>query len=566
MAYIVIGNNRGPRGLQGPPANDWARGGIFGSSNIDALYGKELQGIYAVQTQSIAQELNLPFPGVGTLEVRWLRASSGDLSHQIWTTQYVRLTRQYSGTSWSEWTNNNWSRGALFQGENADDYKGSKYRGMWRVEFDSSAQNIGGLPAPVQGTLTVYDSAGGVTVHEYRTSTGTFVRSTNAAGSWGSWAMYSVADGADPDTKGRGSGSGFKVIPLALTGGLGTPENVNSSGAVRIPILFNAPITRWRLHMGNINPRSGAYTSGTWDIAGVYLGDKAPTGHPGHTTNNTLLGSGTVPDGADFTTPWFSTPIGDNVERVLSFSWEGTTTPVGLPGGCWRSSDLAAASQDTPTLFATTSTAAPFHLWIEAETYAQTPVVATVGSSTATGVGSDLPIYNSTLSRLGRERGFLPVHYTSSGDGISVSLDPTHYKWARWNHLDRPDGVLNQLGSNDVFASGVTLETMQQSHKSLMDLIRVQLSPIIFDTTVFPRTSYTGPQEDVRRAYNTWLEAQQNGVRAVFDFVTPVSDDDETLKPSMDYDGIHINDLGMQALADAVDQPVSSPQVAYKTA
>lgn len=537
----------------------WPRNGLFSASDINALFGRDRQGIYPVQTQQIAADLGLPFPAPGTLEVRWLRASSGDHSHQIWNTQFSRLTRYYDGTSWSDWTNANWSRGPVYQGHNVDEYRGSAFRGMWRVEYDVSAQNIQGLPVPLQGSLTVTDSAGGVTVHEYRTAVGTFVRSTNTAGVWQPWERYAVEGNGSQTSQGAGSGSGFKTIPLALTGGIGTPDSVNSKGSVRIPIRFNAPITRWRLHLGNINPRNGAYVAGTWNIAGIYLGDKAPTGHAGHTSSMKLLASGTVPDKADLVTPWFTDPIGGDIARILSFTWEGSVSPVGLPGGCWRTDNLADAAATTPTLFSNPHNRAPFHLWIEAETYAQTPVVATVGSSTATGVGAKLPVYDSTLSRLGRARGFLPVHYTSSGDAISTSLDPAHYKWARWKHLNKPDAVLIQLGSNDVFTDGVTLPVMQQRHKSLMDVVTAQLSPVVFDTTLFPRTSYTGAQEDVRRAYNTWLKKQQDGARSVFDFVSPVSADDETLNPSMDFDGIHINDAGMQALVAAVNEPISSP-------
>lgn len=535
----------------------WNKVGLWASSNPDDLYGSDKSGVYRVQTVSIAQSLGLPFPGPGVLTVQWLRASSGDQTLQIWeTTSGVRVTRYFNGNTWEDWKNYYWSRGPMPSNSSADEYKGSAYRGSWRVEYDAVASTILNLPVPLMGTLKVNDSSGGVTVQEYLTQVGTFRRACSSTGTWEKWAKY--AQQSDSASATGNPGSGFKTIPLALTGGIGTPDSVNSKGSVRIPIRFNAPITRWRLHMGNINPRNGAYVAGTWNIAGIYLGDKAPAGHAGHTSSMDLLASGAVPDKADLVTPWFTAPIGGDVSRILSFTWEGSASPVGLPGGCWRTDNLADAAATAPTLFSNPHNRAPFHLWIEAETYAQTPVVATVGSSTATGVGAKLPIYDSTLSRLGRARGFLPVHYTSSGDGISASLDPAHYKWARWNHLNKPDAVLNQLGSNDVFSEGVTLPVMQQRHKSLMDVITSQLSPVVFDTTLFPRTSHVGVQEDVRRAYNGWLEQQQNGVRGVFDFVTPVSTDDETLKPAMDFDGIHINDLGMQALADAVNHPISS--------
>ena len=98
---------------------------------------------------------------------------------------------------------------------------------------------------------------------------------------------------------------------------------------------------------------------------------------------------------------------------------------------------------------------------------------------------------------------------------------------------------------------------MQGWHSTIMDLARRHIAPVVYETTMPPRTTSTSAAEEVRRAYNAWLSSQPDGARDVFDYAAAVSADDETIRPEMDADGIHVNDLGHAATAAAVTRPVA---------
>lgn len=429
--------------------------------------------------------------------------------------------------------------------------------GIYTVWNASLAGELG-LPEPFQGSIEVHrwGATGGIARYNVDEDPPRVWQANRNPDGWSEWVRIDA--GAVPPPPQSTGGSGMKIVPLALTRGNNGSSTAPTTGAVRIPIRYNAPILRWRLHMVDGNPRLNDRRPTTIDLTAIWLGDDAGNGQ---LTNwqwlynvDKTAGTGT----ADLVTPWSTTPIGDDAARMLSFGYTASAPPVDLVGGCYRSDDPAGGHPNSTATF-TRSTTCPFDIWLEVETYSTTPVVAAYGSSSSIGVGADFPILDAPLAQYMRQHGGLPVLYGHSGDALLNFADPAQEKLNRWTHLARPDAVIDALGSNDIFAYGVSLGEYQALHAAAMEAVAATISPTIYGTTVPPRTSDTSSAETVRRSINTWLIAQPNGIRDVFDFAGAVSADDETIRPEFDADGIHCNAAGYAAMSAAITTPVTSP-------
>lgn len=281
-------------------------------------------------------------------------------------------------------------------------------------------------------------------------------------------------------------------------------------------------------------------------------------------TPSRIHGAFTSPaDGSEWVSPWINRPLAAGTEYLLSY---GFTAAAGQEfyyhvGRSWGTATAADANAVTGP----PGTGLPlFDVWIEAETPATTPTVASIGDSISCGVGATNPVRDSWLSMYARGRGALPVHYGGSGDALSTSTDATWQKWTRWASLARPDAVIFALGSNDIF-TGSTLAQTQAGFATVAALVRERISPNIYLATVTPRTNVTGVQEDVRRQYNTWLRTLPGGARDVFEYGEAVSTDDETITPAYDADGLHFTTAGYEAMASAISRPITTPPVMYAT-
>lgn len=411
-----------------------------------------------------------------------------------------------------------------------------------------------GLPEPYQGSIEVHrwGSTGGVAIYRVDETPTRMWATNRTPDGWAPWIRQDAGASAPPDVS---SASGFKTVPLALTRGNSGLVKAPISGAVRIPIRYNAPIIRWRLHITDGNPRSSTRRDTGIELSAIWLGDDAGDGKLTHWK---WLYDKDKPAGDydDLITPWSTEPIGDDQAKLISFGYTATTEPIELVGGCYRAPSRDDGHPNSTSTF-TRSAACPFDIWLEVETYSTTPAVAILGSSSSIGVGATLPIHDSPISQYMRAHGGLPVHYGHSGDTLANNDNPFKDKFLRWAHLSRPDSIIDALGSNDVF-SGSTVAQYQALHAAAMRTVTNGIVSTIYSSTIPPRTSETGPVETVRRAVNTWLKTQPNGIRQVFDFSSAVSTDDETLRPEFDYDGTHCNTAGYAAMADAISSPVTS--------
>lgn len=99
MAYNVVGNARGPRGLVGPQGPDWFKGTLTTTSNLDTI----ANGMWLVPSVAVADALGLPVSSVGVLETE----KSGAIGIREFTTWGAVGTTQYSrrtSSGWQEWS------------------------------------------------------------------------------------------------------------------------------------------------------------------------------------------------------------------------------------------------------------------------------------------------------------------------------------------------------------------------------------------------------------------------------------------------------------------------------
>lgn len=530
--------------------------------NLDNIQG----GIYTVWSEAAASNLGLPSPGRGTLivssygtagsEQLWL---CGMANPEIW--QRARL----SG-GWAAWQRMDarhitpmW-RGATGLGSSTN--LDTLTTGIYTIWSGAAAEAMG-LPRVAGGVLEVftYGVAGGVQV--YRPLTG-----TSSPQVWqrhrvsGGWRPWERIDATSVTTSPATPTAGFRTVPLALSTGH-SGADTNTTGHARVPVHYNAPITRWRVHIRNVNPRYNISRTGAVDFTGLWLGDQHATSPWGMTATPTQVhGPFSLPaDGSEWVSPWFTNPIGDNIPRLLSYGYTASagTTVHGMLGTCWRSTTPGHASGRIPVGSAALSGLVPFWVWLEAETPAKTPAVAVVADSRGLGHSATWPLYDSPLSIHCRRVGALPIHYGASGDSMGSSLDPDHLKWRPYPGTTPPDSVLWSMGGNDMAAPN--LAELQTRHATIASIIRDKLSPTIYASTVPCRTTETNtsPWETLRRSYNTWLRTQPNGIRDLFEFAAAISTDDDTITPAYDSgDGIHLTTAGYTALANAITRPITA--------
>ena len=358
------------------------------------------------------------------------------------------------------------------------------------------------------------------------------------------------------DSESTTSTGSDKVVPVSLTLGDGAVKDAPLKATVRLPLALRTDVKRWRLHIENRNPALG--NNGSPRTQKVMFGDlwmgsnwnNGGMGDPKKVVDIIDIASGS----SETVTAWTEEKIDENI--VLSFSYETSSAPHATFGGGWIRNGIREEERQG-FKGQVKSTRIPFHVWIEAEVEDSTPVVAMVGSSSATGFGANLPVFDSPLSWYCRENGAIPVHYAIPGDTLANSLDASAYKWNKWSSLSRPDVVLMYLGSNDVFSS-TDLLTLKNQANAVNGIIADKITTDIRMVTIPPRTNNTS-YEAKRREYNKWLtDGLAEFSRGVFDMSSAVSKDNETIIPEYNADGLHLNSKGYKETSRALYGVVSN--------
>ena len=438
----------------------------------------------------------------------------------------------------------------------------------------SLAANNPGFPSPASGLFIVYPGA--YEVQEWVTTglssrpNEKWQRERQPAGWTDWWRTDARAASGTIEVQGGsgGSGSGFKVVPVTLTrdGNGGSSKTTRAERTERLRHICTAPSTRLRVHIQNANLRSNESLPGALAMTGLWWGEHDANGNY-LTTPEHVHGAFTTPaDGSEWTSPWLNLPMERGKEYLLSFGFTaGSGQEFFYHIGQSYATDTA-ADAGAQTHQGAGNARALLDVWLEVETYATTHVIATIGSSTPTGVGADWPVQQSVVSLLADQLHALPVHYGGSGDTMAVSSNFDWDRWTRWEHLAKPDAIIMMQHTNDIFEGGVSMTVLQDRYQALMEYLTGAITPHVYVTTATPRTNITGAQEQLRRDFNAWMKTQPHGAMDCFDMVPAVSADDETLLPEYDSgDGYHLNTAGHAALASVVDRPLTAPPVVYQT-
>lgn len=349
--------------------------------------------------------------------------------------------------------------------------------------------------------------------------------------------------------------AGLKVVPLVMTTGNSARESDLPERGLRLPMRWEAPVYRWRLHVRNWNPRLSQAKSGAMSLTGVWVAD-----HDGDGAISNVVpvhpGSAMPSDGSEWVSAWSDVPLGRGADRmlVIGYSGDATAAPYNLIGGSWQT--VAAADAAVPGAAVVASDRTPLDVWIEAETPASTPVIAGVGDSLTAGVGATLPVYDSWVAQYARSVGALPMVVAHSGDDVPGFLWHKE-KWQRFSSLARADAVVWALGSNDIH-SARTLAQIQDYFETLFPLIEEHIGAVAYAVTVPPRNGWGTEKEAKRAAWTDWLVSRPQ-IRGTLDFASVMSDDGDTIRPEFDSgDGTHFNTAGYTAQAASITTPLTA--------
>lgn len=530
------------------------RGPILVDTDADIMRGADWVGDWAIFHSNV---LNGP-PIESGLNPLWLvkiRMGNTNAVEQIWesaggTEHWVRISP--TTTEWGPYRIPHWSKGKaeLERYATLDDIP-EGYHQIW-ASADATAYK---LPLPGVQELHVY-KYGSVT-HIFSTgySAGRMRMFATSKGEGADpvWAEIGAdADTLPPEPLRTAPASGYKsvAVPFSLGQGVNT---TTGQGYARVLQRMPGAATRVRVRISNKNPRFDSPDSDPMTLTNVSIGSRL-TGAENSTAWVTIDPAATT--GADgYVSPWITAPAGMvGLDVFIGYGWECAGTVQQTLATAYTGDTAAAALTGTG---ATRGAMAPGFVSLEVEVPASTAVVAVMGDSIASGVGSTAPVYYSWLDQWALGKNVVPTHWSHSGDTALSWLDPHSPKWELFGRdIAAADAGLYALGSNDIFgATPVTLEQLQERTRAVVGTMRRMVSPNVYGVTVTPRDGVTGAKEDLRRAYNAWLP--ESGLfRDVFDVVPAVSADDENLDPALTVDGIHFNATGYDAMADRIIRPI----------
>lgn len=434
-----------------------------------------------------------------------------------------------------------YKRGTIPANADLNDYYGAGVDGVYACLSGSIAATLKNLPpelaeSPVGFVLDVRTMGAGVvqdidiySVWEVVKYSRTSAPSTGDG--WSRWRRVLLdGDVPEPETGGTPA-SGYKILPLILTAGRGGDEDkAPLSATVEYDVNLSPAINtgRFRFGLRDGNPRWGTFTAQAIRLSNISVAGVSK-----------LSGMTTNADGSITFSPWMSGALGN-----LKFDYTAPIAPRYIIGG--------------GRVNGTRRTEMPFELWLEVEVPATTPAIGLVGDSNSVGVNTTIPIHDAWMSQYCRRMGYFPVLYGHSGDGMSQAQTIAHYKWNRWNHLDRPDVVVHANGANDIpnTEGGLTLAQMQAWARAEWEISDAKISKNKHGAVIKSRSS--GINNTVRVQYNNWIKSLPTPLRDWHDIASPVTVNDAggTLPQYVSSDGIHMTTAGQKAIADSITRPL----------
>lgn len=353
---------------------------------------------------------------------------------------------------------------------------------------------------------------------------------------WSAWVQVGGSASASAGLLPASPGS-MKSAPLAMTAGFGG-ATVTGSGTTVVMQKLPAMVERLQIHLENRNPRSNNQDSPQVTLSNVRIGLHNGSGSSASWV--TPAGVGLTP----YRSAWITVPPSwRGQEIVVAYTWTSSGTIQQTIGTGWTGG--AATGQ------------VPLWAWLECAIPADVPVVAAFGDSLSVGVGSTHVMVDSWIAQWAEANDAFPAWWAGSGDASTTWTKDADRKWFQYGKtIAAPDAVIYAMGSNEVFGSGApSYAVMQQRTRDTVALIREKLgNPVVYGATIMPRTSAT--DETLRRNVNAWYP--YSGLfRQVFPFGTTISNDDETIIPEYDSDGIHLTTSGYGALAGIIPASIA---------
>lgn len=425
-----------------------------------------------------------------------------------------------------------------------EEYYGADKVGQWACLSGTVCATLSDLPPDLQAnpqgfTLTVKTMGDGVIlkINTYNVwGDAEYVCNSAPSGTvgWTRWRKYLLDGDAGGEEPTRQQASGYKTLPLILTAGRGGDESkapLSADVEYDVALAPSIPVGRYRFAIRDGNPRWGTSTAQRIVLKDIRFNGVQKS-----------ASMATNADGSIFYSRWFSGDFGN-----LRFNYTAPEQPRYIIGG--------------GRLNGVRRTEMPFELWLEVEVPSDVPAIGLVGDSNSVGVNTTIPIHDAWLSQYCRRMGYFPVLYGHSGDGMSQAQTADHYKWNRWNHLDRPDLVIHANGANDLPSTegGVTLTEMATWARAEWAIAAAKISKVQHVAVLKSRSS--GANNATRVAYNEWLKTLPDGVRDWHDIASPVTTNDTggLLAKFISSDGIHMTTAGQTAIADALSKTIVPP-------
>lgn len=430
--------------------------------------------------------------------------------------------------------------------------------GLWQIH----SANLEGLPIKGIGILQVTQLAKGYVqvFYQWGTNPRMFWRAFAVDGTpygWQEVARVSDLEAlgkridalASSSSGGGGSAAGTKVVPLAVTAPGTTVSQVFGRGAARWSRRWAVTPTRVRVHVANRNP-ANATNGSALTLTSVVVGKGSAEG--GLTAQSVASSGGVLPgNGTEFVTPWTEISVPDGEYVGVSVGWLGgpTDTVQMMQGGGWTTTDNVQVNASHVTGW-TRSQMTPFHVWLEAEVPARTPVLLAHGDSISLGTATADPVGDSWASKYTYAQGALPVHLGQHGSALAnwTSSNPRWGMYPGMNLRSVVDATVTSLGINDL-AVGTTADTLKTRHTEMLKGLKGNVAGPIYYGTLTP-SSKPAESEVVRREFNAWLKTLPGEARGVFDFAPVVGDaSDEALRGDLSADGLHPNATGQEAMS-----------------
>ncbi|HJX78551.1 GDSL-type esterase/lipase family protein [Glutamicibacter sp.] len=513
-------------------------------------------GIRTIWSGSVALALGLPTSSMYTITTeRWGNGTSGiQTAKSRGTTTVQVLRRQLLSGGWTAWKNiSPWfDTTALTSSEHLDTLT-SGIRTCWS---GTTATAIG---SPVAVMFDVETVLWGTGAGRQRLITRDFddpreyIRHLFSAG----WGPFKRVD-AGASSGGIGGGglvpaspTSMKRSAMSLTVGYGGAITTGQ-GYARTLAHIPAGSVRARVVIKNWSPRSNGPDSPAVALSKISIG--ARTGTTGQSAAWTeLAASGTTGENG-FTSNWVNlSPAMIGNDCLISYGWQ-SSGDVQMCLGYGYTGPIAA---DATTGTAVAVNRIPMYAYIELETLPTVPTLASFTDSIGVGVSATYELYDSWLDQYCRPRGIVPMHWGSSGESGMSWESPDSKKWTLYGtEINQVDGVIYGMGSNQLSqAVTPTLQEMIDTATKCVENLRKHVSPNVYGATIIPRTNVTGDFETRRREFNAWMKASPL-FTDVFDMSAAVSNDDETLRPEFDADGIHLNTAGYAAMAATITRLV----------